>query len=64
VSEDLKAKVQPLNVELRRKEKALSRRSDAASLANGSKSREELKRENGHFSGLNVRVDYKRSKLY
>ena len=45
-------------------EKALSRQNDERDLASGKKSREELARENGHFAGLNVRVNYKQAKSH
>lgn len=43
-------------------EKALSREADERALARGEKSAEQLRRENGHFAGMKVRVDFKRAK--
>ena len=40
----------------RAREKQISREEDARALASGEKSREQLRRENGHFAFANVRV--------
>lgn len=50
------------DVHERAREKELSRQADERSLAFGEKSAEQLYRENGHFAGMNVRVDLKRAK--
>jgi hypothetical protein len=46
----------------RAREKQLSRQEDARALASGEKSREELRRENGHFVFPNVRISARGSK--
>jgi hypothetical protein len=43
-------------------EKQLAREADERDLASGKKSREQLRRENAHFAGLRVRVDFKAAK--
>ena len=43
-------------------EKQLSREADARALSSGRKDREELRRENGHFAGRRVQVDFKGAK--
>ena len=47
----------------RAREKQRSRDEDARALASGEKSREELQRENGHFTIPNVRVSLRGAKL-
>ena len=51
-----------LAVEDRAREKQRSREEDARALASGEKSREDLRRENGHFVFPNVRVSARGSK--
>jgi hypothetical protein len=51
-----------LDPEERAREKQRSREEDARALASGNKSREELRRENGHFAFPNVRVSARGSK--
>jgi hypothetical protein len=46
----------------RAREKQLSRDADAHALASGEKSRDELRRENGHFAFRNVRVTLRGAK--
>ena len=46
----------------RRREKEISRESDERALASGEKSPRDLQRENGHFAGLNVRINLGRAK--
>ena len=46
----------------RAREKQRSREEDARALASGEKSREQLQRENGHFSFPNARVSLRGSK--
>lgn len=46
----------------RAREKQRSREDDARALASGDKSREQLKRENGHFAFANVRVSLRGAK--
>jgi hypothetical protein len=46
----------------RAREKQLSRDADARALASGEKSRDELRRENGHFAFRNVRVTLRGAK--
>jgi len=46
----------------RAREKQFSRQEDARALASGEKSREELRRENGHFVFPNVRISARGSK--
>ncbi len=48
--------------EERAREKQRSREDDARALASGEKSREELRRENGHFAFPNVRVSLRGAK--
>lgn len=43
-------------------EKHISRQEDERALASGEKSAEQLRRENGHFAGMDVKVDFKRGK--
>jgi hypothetical protein len=43
-------------------EKHLSREADARALASGDKERDQLRRENGHFAGRKVQVDFKGAK--
>jgi len=43
-------------------EKAKSRRADARALASGKKSREQLRQENGLFSGMKVRLVLEKAK--
>lgn len=43
-------------------EKAKSRRADARALASGKKSREQLRQENGLFSGTKVRLVLEKAK--
>ncbi|OFX18654.1 MAG: hypothetical protein A2V77_01740 [Anaeromyxobacter sp. RBG_16_69_14] len=43
-------------------EKEHSRREDERALASGQKSREQLRRENGHFAGIDVVVKVKAAK--
>jgi hypothetical protein len=43
-------------------EKQLSREEDARALAVGRKDRDQLRRENGHFAGRKVQVDFKGAK--
>jgi hypothetical protein len=45
-----------LDPQERAREKQRSREADARALASGEKSREQLQRENGHFSFPNARV--------
>jgi hypothetical protein len=54
----MKPVAEKLDVEKRRQEKQASREADARALASGEKSREQLRRENGAFSGLNVEIDF------
>jgi hypothetical protein len=42
--------------------KQLSRDEDARALASGEKSREDLRRENGHFAFPRVRINFEESK--
>ncbi|MEZ4297218.1 MAG: hypothetical protein R3B70_19795 [Polyangiaceae bacterium] len=42
----------------RAREKQESREGDERALASGEKTQEDLRRENGHFSSLRVRVNY------
>ena len=51
-----------LNPDERAREKQRSRAEDARALASGEKSRDELRRENGHFAFRNVRVSLRGSK--
>jgi hypothetical protein len=51
-----------LDPEERAREKQLSREADARALASGEKSRDELRRENGHFAFPNVRVSLRGAK--
>ncbi len=53
----MKPVAEKLDVEKRRQEKQASREADARALASGEKSREQLRRENGVFSGLNLEID-------
>ena len=46
----------------RAREKQRSREDDARALASGEKSREQLQRENGHFTFPNVRVSLRGAK--
>jgi len=46
----------------RAREKQLSREADARALASGEKSRDDLRRENGHFAFRNVRVSLRGAK--
>jgi hypothetical protein len=46
----------------RAREKQRSREADERSLASGEKSRDELRRENGHFAFRNVRVSLRGAK--
>jgi len=46
----------------RAREKQRSREEDARALASGEKSREQLRRENGHFAFRNVRVSARGTK--
>jgi hypothetical protein len=48
-----------VGVSERAQEKALSRQADEQALSHGEKSVEQLRRENGHFAGMKVRVDFK-----
>ena len=50
------------NPKERSREKQRSRDEDARALASGEKSREELQRENGHFSFPNARVSLRGAK--
>jgi hypothetical protein len=43
-------------------EKQLSREADARALSSGRKNHEQLRRENGHFAGRRVQVDFKGAK--
>jgi hypothetical protein len=43
-------------------EKAKSRKADARALKSGKKSREQLQRENAHFAGMKVRIEFERAK--
>ena len=43
-------------------EKSRSRAADVRAVDSGVKSLDELKQENGHFAGLNVRMDLSRAK--
>ncbi len=54
----MKPVAEKLDIENRRQEKQDSRDADARALASGEKSREQLRRENGAFSGLNVEIDF------
>jgi hypothetical protein len=51
-----------LDPEERAREKQRSRHEDARALASGEKSRDDLRRENGHFAFPNVRVSLRGSK--
>jgi hypothetical protein len=51
-----------LDPQERAREKQRSRDEDARALASGEKSLEQLRRENGHFAHLNVRVSLRGSK--
>jgi hypothetical protein len=51
-----------LDPEERRREKQRSRDEDARALASGEKSREQLQRENGHFSFPNARISLRGTK--
>jgi hypothetical protein len=42
----------------RAREKQESRERDERAVASGEKTQEELRRENGHFSSLRVRINY------
>ena len=53
---------EPLDPAERAREKQRSRADDARALASGEKSREELRRENGHFAFRNVRISLRGSK--
>jgi hypothetical protein len=53
---------EPLDPKERAREKKVSRDEDARALAAGEKSREELRRENGHFAFLHVRVSLRGAK--
>ena len=46
----------------RAREKQLSRQQDEHALSSGKKSSAELRRENGHFAGLKVRINFERAK--
>ena len=46
----------PLDPKERAREKQRSREDDSRALVSGEKSREQLRRENGHFTFPNVRV--------
>lgn len=48
--------------EERRREKEKSREEDRRALESGEKTAEQLRRENCHFSGLNVKLNLKRSR--
>jgi hypothetical protein len=52
----------PLDPKEREREKKLSRDEDARALAAGEKSRDELRRENGHFAFPRVRVSLRGAK--
>jgi len=43
-------------------EKAKSRKADARALKSGKKSPEQLQRENAHFAGMKVRIEFERAK--
>ncbi len=44
--------------------KAEARAADVLALASGEKSRDDLRRENGHFAIPGARIDFKNAKLY
>lgn len=46
----------------RQQEKQRSRAADAETLVSGAKTPEQLRQENGHFAGFNVRVAIERAK--
>jgi hypothetical protein len=48
--------------ELRKAEKQRSRDEDQRALESGQKSREQLRQENGLFSGVKVRVEFDKAK--
>jgi hypothetical protein len=43
-------------------EKRKSRQADERALKSGKKSREQLQRENAHFAGMKVRIEFERAK--
>jgi hypothetical protein len=51
-----------LDPQERAREKQRSRDADARALASGEKTRDELRRENGHFAFRNVRVSLRGAK--
>lgn len=53
---------QNLDVQERAREKQRSRQDDEHALELRAKSAEQLRRENGHFAGLNARVALERAK--
>jgi hypothetical protein len=44
--------------------KRAQREADAKALASGEKNPAELRRENAHFAGLNVRIDWSRIRAF
>ncbi|WP_404369218.1 hypothetical protein ACIHQR_06150 [Corallococcus coralloides] len=53
---------QNLDIQERAREKQRSRRDDERALELRAKSAEQLRRENGHFAGLNAKVALKRGR--
>jgi hypothetical protein len=53
---------EPFDPEERAREKQASRDHDARDLASGNKSREQLRRENGHFAFPHVRISARGAK--
>ena len=55
--EPMRPAVHKLNPIERQREKEASRKADARALASGRKSREQLRKENGAFSAIKLRIN-------